>query len=189
MTFQETGLQGAFVIGLDRLEDERGFFARAFCAREFAKLGMRPQVAQANLSFSHLRGTVRGMHYQVPPAVEPKLIRCIRGAVWDVIIDMRPDSPTFLRHIGVELSADNRRALYVPEGFAHGNQSLTDDAELFYLVGDYYAPANERGVRHDDPAVGIEWPLPVTRISAKDRNWPLLGPASGPAPGSRAAAP
>jgi dTDP-4-dehydrorhamnose 3,5-epimerase len=177
MRFYEIELHGAFLIELDRIEDERGFFARAYCAHEFASHGLAPRMVQANLSFSGLAGTIRGMHYQAPAVDEAKLIRCIRGAVWDVIIDMRPDSPTYLRHFGVELTADNRSAIYVPPMFAHGNQALVDNSELFYLVGDRYAPECERGVRFDDPAVGIEWPLPVTRVSAKDRAWPLLAPA------------
>ncbi len=174
MVFHETKLKGAFVVELDKKEDDRGFFARAFCAREFEDHGLRPQVVQANMSYNHLKGTVRGMHYQVAPASEPKFIRCISGAIWDVIIDMRPDSPTYLQHVGVELSAANRRAIYVPDMFAHGNQALTDGAELLYLVGEFYTPGCERGVRFDDPAIGIEWPLPVTVISEKDSAWPLL---------------
>jgi dTDP-4-dehydrorhamnose 3,5-epimerase len=174
MIFHETKLKGAFIVELDGIEDDRGFFARVYCAREFEERGLRPQVVQANISYNHRKGTLRGMHYQTAPASEPKLIRCISGAIWDVIIDMRPDSPTYLEHLGVELSAENRRAIYVPDMFAHGNQALTDGAELLYLVGEFYTPGCERGVRHDDPAVGIDWPLPVTVISEKDRSWPLL---------------
>ena len=174
MIFHETKLRGAFIVELDRKEDHRGFFARAFCAKEFEHHGIHPKVAQANMSYNHSKGTLRGMHYQVPPASEPKFVRCVRGAIWDVIIDMRPESPTYLQHIGVELSADNRRALYVPDMFAHGNQALTDHVELFYLVGEFYTPGCERGVRYDDPAIGIEWPAPVTVISDKDKSWPLL---------------
>ena len=174
MIFRETKLRGAFIVELDRKEDHRGFFARAFCAKEFEHHGIASQMMQANMSYNHRKGTLRGLHYQVSPASEPKFIRCIRGAIWDVIIDMRPGSPTYLQHIGVELSADNRRALYVPDMFAHGNQTLTDDVELFYLVGEFYTPGCERGVRYDDPAIGIEWPEPVTVISDKDKSWPLL---------------
>ncbi len=174
MIFQQSKLQGAFVIDLEKREDDRGFFARAFCSKEFEQHGLSGRVVQANMSSNHVKGTVRGMHYQVAPASEPKFIRCIRGAIWDVIIDMRADSPTYLQHIGVELSADNRRAIYVPDMFAHGNQALTDGAELLYLVGEFYTPGCERGVRHDDPAIGIHWPLPVSVISAKDESWPLL---------------
>ena len=171
MIFHETKLNGAFIVDLDMKDDDRGFFARAFCAQEFEVLGLRPQVMQANLSYNHSMGTLRGMHYQVSPASEPKFIRCIRGAIWDVIIDMRPESPTYLEHIGVELSAENRRAIYVPDMFAHGNQALTDGAELLYLVGEFYTPGCERGVRYDDPSIGIEWPLPVSVISEKDASW------------------
>jgi len=174
MIFRETELAGAFVVELDKKPDDRGFFSRAFCSREFAEHGLKSQVVQANLSYNHTKGTVRGMHYQVTPATEPKFIRCIRGAIWDVIIDMRPESPTYLQHIGIELSADNRTALYVPDMFAHGNQALTDGAELLYLVGEFYTPGYERGVRYNDPAIGIEWPIPVTIISDKDASWPLL---------------
>jgi dTDP-4-dehydrorhamnose 3,5-epimerase len=174
MIFHETKLKGAFIVDLDKKDDDRGFFARAFCSREFEEHGLRPQVVQANMSYNHKKGAVRGMHYQVSPASEPKFIRCISGAIWDVIIDMRPDSPTYLQHIGVELSAENRRAIYVPDMFAHGNQALTDGAELLYLVGEFYTPGCERGVRFDDPVIGIEWPLPVTVISEKDQSWPLL---------------
>lgn len=178
MTFIETKLTGAFLVELDKKEDDRGFFARAYCAREFSQHGLRPQVVQANMSYNNKSGTVRGMHYQVPPASEPKFIRCIRGAIWDVIIDMRPDSPTYLQYVGVELSADNRMAIFVPDMFAHGNQALTDGAELLYLVGEFYTPGCERGVRFDDPEIGIQWPIPVTVISDKDASWPLLGTIS-----------
>lgn len=174
MIFHRTPLAGAFVVDLEKREDERGFFARSYCAKEFEDHGIPSQMVQANLSFSARRGTLRGMHYQVPPASEPKFIRCIRGAVWDIIIDLRPESPTYLAHFAVELSAANRRALYIPKMFAHGNQALTDDVELFYLVGAFYTPGCERGLRHDDPALGLDWPLPVTSISEKDQSWPLL---------------
>ena len=174
MIFHETKLKGAFIVELDKMDDDRGFFARAFCSQKFEQHGLRPQVVQANMSYNHKKGTVRGMHYQVYPASEPKFIRCISGSIWDVIIDMRPDSPTYLQNIGVELSAENRRAIYVPDMFAHGNQALTDGAELLYLVGEFYTPGCERGVRYDDPAIEIEWPLAVTVISDKDASWPLL---------------
>jgi dTDP-4-dehydrorhamnose 3,5-epimerase len=180
MTFQETRLKGAFIVELGKKEDQRGFFARAFCAREFDQHGLSSRMVQANISFSARKGTLRGMHYQVPPASEPKFVRCTRGAIWDVIIDMRSDSPTYLQHVGVELSADNHRALFVPDMFAHGNQALTDGVELFYLVGEFYTPGCERGVRHDDPVIGIQWPLPVTVISDKDAGWPLLDAKSMP---------
>jgi dTDP-4-dehydrorhamnose 3,5-epimerase len=175
--FHETKLKGAFVVDLDRKEDDRGFFARAFCQEEFEANGLCPQVVQASLSYNHKKGTLRGMHYQVAPATEPKFIRCVGGAVWDVIVDLRPQSPTYLEHVGVELSAENRRAIYVPAMFAHGNQALTDSAELLYLIGEFYVPDCQRGLRFDDPALGIKWPLPVTVISDRDKSWPLLNAA------------
>lgn len=174
MIFTETKLKGAFIIDLENREDDRGFFARSFCAKEFEDHGLKPTVAQCNLSFNHKKGTLRGMHYQVPPAAETKLIRCTQGAIYDVIIDMRPDSPTYLAHIGVELTAENRRALYVPELFAHGYQALTDGAEVGYQVGEFYTPGYERGLRYNDPILAIEWPTEVTVISEKDAAWALL---------------
>jgi dTDP-4-dehydrorhamnose 3,5-epimerase len=172
--FTETELPGAFVLDLEEKPDERGFFARTFCRTEFEAHGLKPDVAQCNISTNHLAGTLRGMHYQVEPATETKLIRCTSGAILDVIIDVRPGSPTFGRHIAVELTAANHRALYVPGMFAHGYQTLTDGAEVSYQVGEFYTPGYERGLRHDDPAFGIEWPLPVSVISEKDASWPLL---------------
>jgi dTDP-4-dehydrorhamnose 3,5-epimerase len=176
--FTETPLAGAFLIDPELLEDERGFFARTFCAREFSEHALQPVVAQSNLSFNHLKGTLRGMHYQVAPAEEAKLVRCTSGAIFDVIIDLRPESPTYLSHFGAELSADNRRALYVPELSAHGYQTLADGAEVTYQVSEFYAPGREQGLRHDDPAFGIEWPLPVSVISEKDGSWPPFRAAS-----------
>lgn len=175
MIFHETKLAGAFLVELVRNEDARGFFARAFCADDFRRHGIEFTPLQANISHNLKKGTLRGMHYQAAGVSEAKFIRCIRGAVWDVIIDMRPDSPTYLQHFGVELSADNGRAIYVPDRFAHGNQALSDGAELLYLMGGVYTPGNERAVRYDDPAIGIEWPLPVSVISDKDKSWPLIG--------------
>jgi dTDP-4-dehydrorhamnose 3,5-epimerase len=174
MIFQETTLKGAFVVEVEKHDDERGFFARSFCAEEFESHGLCPEVVQANLSYSKRAGTLRGLHYQIPPASEPKFIRCIRGAVWDVIVDLRPDSPTYLDHFGVELTSDNRRAIYVPDLFAHGNQSLVDDCELLYLMGEYYTPGCARGLRYDDPELKIDWPVPVSITNAADREWPLL---------------
>ena len=176
MIFTETPLKGAFIIDVDLREDERGFFARTFCQREFAEHGLKVDVAQGNLSFNHKAGTLRGMHYQLAPAAETKLVRCTRGAILDVIVDLRPESATYLQHVAVELSEDNRRARYVPELFAHGDQALTDGAEVTYQVGEFYTPGYERGLRHDDPVLGIQWPLPVTVISGKDAAWPLLDP-------------
>ena len=177
MIFTETPLAGAFVIDIERLGDSRGFFARTFDAREFAARGMRPGVVQCNVSYNEARGTLRGLHMQLPPATEPKLVRCTRGAVHDVIVDMRPDSATYLRHFAVELTAENRRQLYVPDMFAHGYLTLEAGAEVAYNVGEYYAPGHERGLRYDDPALGIEWPTAVVSISDKDRAWPLLDAA------------
>jgi dTDP-4-dehydrorhamnose 3,5-epimerase len=171
MQFTETKLKGALILDLEYREDDRGCFARTFCAQEFEAQGLKPTVAQCNLSFNHKAGTLRGMHYQVAPAAETKLVRCVRGAIYDVIIDLRPSSPTYMQHIGVELSEDNRRALYVPELFAHGYQTLTDGAEVSYQVGEFYTPGYERGIRYDDPAFGIEWRSPITVISAKDAAW------------------
>jgi dTDP-4-dehydrorhamnose 3,5-epimerase len=170
----ETPLGGAFIVDIEPLADPRGFFARTFDAREFSARGMRPDVVQCNLSYNHARGTLRGLHMQLPPATEPKLVRCTRGAIHDVIVDMRPDSPTYLRHFAVELTAENRRQLYVPDMFAHGYLTLTEAAEVAYNVGEYYTPGAERGLRHDDPALGVAWPVPIAVISDKDRGWPLL---------------
>jgi dTDP-4-dehydrorhamnose 3,5-epimerase len=173
MIFSETRLAGAYVVDLERREDERGFFARAWCANEFAEHGLATRLVQVNVSFNERQGTVRGMHFQIEPHAEAKLVRCTRGAVYDVIVDLRPASSTFKQWVGVELTADNRRAVYVPEGFAHGYQTLVPKTETFYQVSEFYAPDAERGVRWDDPAFGIDWPDPVGAfLSAKDRSWP-----------------
>jgi dTDP-4-dehydrorhamnose 3,5-epimerase len=172
--FTETELSGAFVIDLDRKEDNRGFFARAFCQHEFAEHGLKPVIAQANIAFNSRKATLRGMHFQFPPAPETKLVRCTRGAILDIIVDLRPESPTYLEHVAVELSADNHRALYVPERFAHGYQVLEDSTETSYQVGEFYTPGAEGGIRYDDPRLGLSWPLPASEISDKDRDWPLL---------------
>ena len=174
MQFIQTKLAGAFLIELERREDVRGFFARAFCRNEMAAQGLSGELAQCNVAFTHLRGTIRGLHYQVPPAAENKLVRCLRGAIYDVIVDLRPDSPMYLQHLGVESTADNRRQLYVPEGFSHGYQTLADNAEMLYFVSAFHAPECERGHRYDDPGLRIEWPAPITVVSSKDLNWPLL---------------
>ena len=178
MNITTTPLSGVAVIDLERKEDDRGFFARTFDRMAFADAGLEPLVEQCNLSFNHKAGTLRGMHYQVAPATEAKLVRCTAGAILDVIVDVRPDSPTYLQHYAIELSADNRRALYVPPMFAHGYQALTDGAEVAYQVSEAYTPGTERGLRHDDPALGLSWPLPVSVISPKDAAWPLLGAPS-----------
>jgi dTDP-4-dehydrorhamnose 3,5-epimerase len=172
MIFTETRLKGAFVLDLERREDERGFFARAFCQHEFADHGLEPVIAQGNIAFNVKRGTLRGMHFQYPPAAETKLVRCTRGAIHDVIVDLRPESDTYLEHVAVELSEANQRSLYVPERFAHGYQVLEDETETSYQVGEFYAPEHEGGLMYDDPRLAIEWPLEVTEISPKDAAWP-----------------
>jgi dTDP-4-dehydrorhamnose 3,5-epimerase len=172
--FTETTLSGAFIIDLDRKEDNRGFFARAFCQNEFTEHGLKPVIAQANIAFNKHKGTLRGMHFQFPPAAETKLVRCTRGAIVDIIVDLRPESATYLQHVAVELSADNHRALYVPERFAHGYQVLEDTTETSYQVGEFYTPEAEGGLRYDDPRLGLSWPLPVTEITEKDLGFALL---------------
>lgn len=179
MIFSETKLSGAFVIELERREDERGFFARAFCQHEFEEHGLKPVIAQANIGFNRKRGCVRGMHFQYPPAAETKTVRCTRGAVLDIIVDLRPESPTFLEHVEVELTADNHRAIYIPERFAHGYQTLADETETSYQVGEFYTPGVEGGLRYDDPALGLTWPLPVSVISEKDAGWALFSEVEG----------
>jgi dTDP-4-dehydrorhamnose 3,5-epimerase len=174
MIFTETKLKDAYIIDLDRKEDGRGFFARAFCQNEFAAHGLKPIIAQANIAFNNKQGTLRGMHFQYPPAAESKLVRCSRGAILDIIIDLRPESPTYLNHIAVELSEDNYRALYVPERFAHGYQVLRDKTETSYQVGEFYTPGSEGGLMYNDPRLGLRWPLPVSTISEKDKSWQLL---------------
>jgi dTDP-4-dehydrorhamnose 3,5-epimerase len=173
MRFTRTELQGACVIDLEPIEDARGFFARAWDERELAEEGLETRIAQCNVSYNSRKGTLRGMHLQRPPYEEVKLIRCPRGSLFDVIIDLRPESASYKQWMGVELSADNRRMLYVPRGFAHGFQTLEDDTETFYMVSESYVPGAEAGVRWDDPAFGIEWPLGEPNvISDKDRSWP-----------------
>jgi len=174
MIFNETKLKGAYIIDLDRKEDGRGFFARAFCQKEFEAHGLKPTIAQANVAFNHKKGTLRGMHFQFPPAAESKLVRCTRGAILDIIVDLRPESPTYLDHVAVELSEDNSRALYVPERFAHGYQVLRDKTETSYQVGEFYTPGSEGGLMYNDPRLGLKWPLPVSVISDKDKGWQLL---------------
>jgi len=175
MRFVPTRLAGAYIIEPESREDARGFFARTFCSREFENHGLVASFVQCSVSLSRRRGTLRGLHYQLPPACEVKLVRCAAGALYDVIVDLRPDSPTYLENIGVELTARNRWALYVPEMFAHGLQTLEDDTEVFYQISAFYAPDKAVGLRADDPRLAIRWPLPVTDISERDRSWPLLG--------------
>jgi len=172
MEFTETPLKGACVVRLRKIEDDRGHFARAWCRDEFLQQGLNPAMVQLNVGFSHRRGTLRGMHYQLAPHAEAKFIRCTRGAIYDVIIDLREQSPTFGRWYGLELAPDNGLMVYAPEGFAHGYQTLQDDTEMYYLTSSPFAPAAARGVRYDDPAFEITWPLPVSSISAADRGWP-----------------
>lgn len=174
MIFTETKLKGAFIIDIERREDNRGFFGRAFCQREFADHGLKPTIAQANIAFNKTKGTLRGMHFQYPPAAETKLVRCTRGAILDIIVDLRPESPTFLDHVSVELTADNYRALYVPERFAHGYQVLVDLTETSYQVGEFYTPGAEGGLLYNDPRLHLEWPLAVGEMSPKDVQWSLF---------------
>jgi dTDP-4-dehydrorhamnose 3,5-epimerase len=172
MIFTETALKGAHLVDLERHDDERGFFARSWCAGEFKASGLNPRIAQCSLSFNVRKGTLRGMHYQVKPFEEAKLVRCTRGSLCDIIVDLRPDSPTYARHLSVFLSADNRRMLYVPEGFAHGFLTLEDATEVFYQISELYSPESQRGFRWDDPAFGIVWPEAVQVISERDRTYP-----------------
>ncbi len=174
MILTETPLAGAFIIDLELREDDRGFFARMFCQHEFEDHGLEPVIAQANVAFSRRRGTLRGMHFQYPPTAETKYVRCTRGAIVDIIVDLRPESPTYLEHTSVELTEDNRRGIYVPRRFAHGYQVLADDTETTYMVGEFYSPEDEGGLAHDDPRLGLTWPLPVAEISDKDARWRLL---------------
>lgn len=174
MKFRPTPLKGAFVVELERIEDDRGFFARSFCQEEFRAHGLSPVVAQCNVSWNRRKGTLRGMHFQAKPHEEAKLVRCTRGAIWDAIVDLREDSPTRLRWHAVELSADNRLALYVPEGFAHGFQTLQDDSEVLYQMAESYRPGLARGIPWNDPKLGIGWPLADPILSERDRGYPPL---------------
>jgi len=174
MIFTETKLQGAYQIDLELRNDERGFFARSFCQQEFRARGLKTAIAQCNVSFNRLKGTLRGMHFQLAPKAEAKLVRCIRGAIYDVIVDIRPRSATYCSWTAVELTADNCRMLYIPEGFAHGFQTLEDNSEVFYHMFEFYSPEHARGVRWDDPAFAITWPLMKPIISDKDRNYPFM---------------
>jgi dTDP-4-dehydrorhamnose 3,5-epimerase len=190
MIFKETELAGAFIIELERHQDERGFFARAWCKNEFEAHGLSAHWVQTNIALSKKRGTLRGLHYQAAPYGEAKLMRCVKGAIYDVIVDLRPGSPTWGEWLGVELTADNGRALYVPQGFAHGYQALVDDTVVLYPVSQFYMPGFERGVRWNDPALGIEWPILEDMIlSDKDRSWsdhsycdPVSADANAPGP-------
>ena len=174
MIFTETKLKGAFIIDIERREDSRGFFARAFCQNEFRARGLNPTIAQANIASNIRRGTLRGMHFQFPPAAETKLVRCTRGSILDIIVDLRPESPTYLQHVAVELNEENQRALYVPERFAHGYQALADNTDTSYQVGEFYTPEAESGLMYNDPRLGLKWPLPVSVISEKDERFQRL---------------
>ena len=172
MIFTETPLKGAYIIEPERIEDERGFFARSWCVEEFKEHGLNPNLVQCNISFNKKKGTLRGMHYQAAPHEEAKLVRCTKGALYDTIIDLRGDSPTFKHWFGVELTAENRKALYIPEGFAHGFQTLEYDTEVLYQMSEFYHPECARGVRYDDPALKVTWPVEVVTISEKDARYP-----------------
>jgi dTDP-4-dehydrorhamnose 3,5-epimerase len=171
MIFSETRLAGAYTVDIDRREDKRGHFARVFCGEEFSAHGLKFMVAQASISFNAKRGTLRGLHFQYPPAAETKYVRCTKGAVLDVIIDLRPESPTYLEHLAFDLSAENGRGVYVPKRFAHGFLTLDDETELAYLIGASHTPNAEGGLRYDDPMLGLNWPLPISVISERDTAW------------------
>lgn len=173
MKFTETKLKGAYVIEVDRREDDRGFFARSWCQKEFAEHGLNPNLVQCNISFNLKQGTLRGMHYQAKPHQEAKLVRCVKGGIYDVIIDLRPDSPTFTDWFSVDLNSENRKMIYIPEGMAHGCQTLADNTEVFYQMSEFFCSESARGVRWDDPIFGIDWPEISQRvISEKDRSYP-----------------
>jgi len=172
LIFTETPLKGAYLVAPEGITDERGFFARSWCEKEFRALGLAPRIVQCSISYNRMQGTLRGMHYQVPPFEEEKLVRCTRGSIHDVIIDLRHDSKSFGKHFGVTLTAENRTMVYIPKGFAHGFLTLEDDTEIFYQMSEFYAPECGRGVRWNDPAFGIEWPGEVRVLSEKDRSYP-----------------
>jgi dTDP-4-dehydrorhamnose 3,5-epimerase len=176
MLFTKTKLPGVFLIDLEKRGDDRGFFARLFCEREFQQHGLNPRIVQANNSSSRHRGTLRGIHYQLPPKAEDKTFRCVRGALFDVVIDLRPASPTFLQHITVELTPENRTMVHVPQGCANSFLTLDDNTEIIYFTSEFYSPEHERGLRYNDPKLGIRWPMEPTVISDKDRNHPDFNP-------------
>ncbi|HZZ62627.1 MAG TPA: dTDP-4-dehydrorhamnose 3,5-epimerase [Roseiarcus sp.] len=176
MRFLKAPLEGAYTIELEKRGDPRGFFARLFCEKEFGQAGLETRFVQINNSFTGSKGTLRGLHYQLPPAAEVKVARAIRGALFDVIVDLRPGSPTCLKWFGAELTDDNRKMMYVPRGFGHGFVTLTDNVEMLYLHSAFYDPEAERGLRWNDPAIGVEWPIEPREISDKDRNWPDFDP-------------
>lgn len=172
MNFIQTKLAGAYIVEIEKQKDERGFFARSWCRNEFETHGLNPNLAQCNISFNGKKGTLRGMHFQMEPFEEAKLVRCTMGSLYDVIVDLRQNSPSFGKHLGIILTPDNRRMLYVPEGFAHGFLTLDDNTEIFYQISEFYAPKYARGFRWNDPAFGIEWPSGVKIMSDRDRNYP-----------------
>lgn len=179
MIFTETALRGAFVIDLEAVKDERGMFARTWCQKEFEAQGLKVTWVQSSISVNNRKGTMRGMHYQVAPHEEVKLVRCTIGAIYDVIVDLRPISPTYCHHVGVMLSAENRRMLYIPKQFAHGFLTLEDNSEVSYHMSEFHDPASARGLRWDDPTFRIEWPEPFTVMSEKDRTWPVFTSRQG----------
>ncbi len=180
MEFSETKLEGSYLISLTRISDARGYFARGWCKDEFAKHGLNPNMVQLNTAHSHKQGTLRGLHFQRAPHAEAKFVRCTRGALFDVMVDLRPDSPTHRNWYGAELTPENGRMLYVPEGFAHGYQTLVDDTEMYYMTTATYAAASAGGVRFDDPAFAIDWPLPIAVVSEADRGWPDYAASNEP---------
>jgi dTDP-4-dehydrorhamnose 3,5-epimerase len=182
MIFAATQLDDAWLIEVEPREDQRGFFARTWCRQELAAQGLDTEIAQESLSYNRDRGTLRGLHFQRSPHEETKIVRCTRGGIFDVIVDLRPRSPTYLQWQGFELTAENRKALYVPKGFAHGFQTLTDEAEIAYQISAFYAPDSAGGYRYDDPEFGIAWPLPVTAISERDLEWPPFKSNATPLP-------
>ena len=182
MIFTETSLPGVYLIDIEPLEDSRGFFARGWCQKEFEAHDLDPVISQMNISFNPHAGTLRGLHYQLEPFAETKTIRCVRGAIFDIAVDMRECSPNYLRWIGHELTAGNRTSLYIPKGFAHGYQTLAPDTELLYSTSEFYSAEAEVGIRYDDPALAIRWPQPVQVISEKDASWPDLNVSLRPDP-------
>lgn len=174
MNFLPTAVEGVLIVEPQLIGDERGFFFRAWCRKEFEEQGLAVDLVQGNMSYNVAKGTMRGLHYQVPPAAEAKLFRCIRGSIFDVVVDMREESPTYLQSVTTELTAESKNAIYIPERCAHGYQTLERDCEMSYLVSEYYSPENETGVRYDDPVLDIQWPLPVENVTDKDLSWELL---------------
>ena len=172
MKFVETPLKGAYIIEIDKIGDERGFFGRSFCRNEMLDAGLNPNIVQINTSYSKYKGTLRGLHFQIRPHQESKMIRCTKGAIFDVIVDIRPESPTFLKWFGTDLNANNHKALYSPEGFAQGFITLDDNTEITYFTSEFYAPGKDRGVRYNDPQIGIQLPIQPTTLSEKDSSWP-----------------